>query len=104
MKICYCLEIPNWIGDEIMTENSEILEKVANIFREIFDDTELMISRETSAIDIDDWDSFEQISLVVAIEKKFNIKFGVMDTINLKNVGDMIDLIELKLSQQEKEA
>ena len=43
--------------------------------------------------DIEDWDSLEQINLLTAIEKKFNIKFKLADVRNLKNVGDLLDLV-----------
>ncbi len=76
---------------------TEITEKVTEIFREIFDDDELVISGETTANDIEDWDSLEQINILVAIEKAFSIKFSVSEVEGLRNVGEMLDLIERKL-------
>ena len=58
-----------------MTEQA-ILEAVQEIFRDNFDDDTLEITRATCADDIEDWDSLEQINLLTAIEKKFNIKFN----------------------------
>ena len=52
----------------------EILSAVQDIFRDNFDDDSLEINRSTCADDIEDWDSLEQINLLTAIEKKFNIK------------------------------
>ena len=52
----------------------EILNSLEEIFKDIFDDEELKLERETSADDIDDWDSLAQINLIVAIEKEFNVK------------------------------
>ena len=75
-----------------MTEQA-ILEAVQEIFRDNFDDEELVITPETCADDIEDWDSLEQINLLTAIEKKFNIKFKLADVRNLKNVGDLLDLV-----------
>ena len=75
-----------------MTEQA-ILEAVQEIFRDNFDDDTLEITRATSADDIEDWDSLEQINLLTAIEKKFNIKFKLADVRNLKNVGDLLDLV-----------
>ena len=74
-----------------MTEQA-ILEAVQEIFRDNFDDDTLEINRATCADDIEDWDSLEQINLLTAIEKKFNIKFKLADVRNLKNVGDLLDL------------
>ena len=75
-----------------MTEQA-ILEAVQEIFRDNFDDDTLEITRATCADDIEDWDSLEQINLLTAIEKKFNIKFKLADVRNLKNVGDLLDLV-----------
>ena len=75
-----------------MTEQA-ILEAVQEIFRDNFDDDTLEINRATCADDIEDWDSLEQINLLTAIEKKFNIKFKLADVRNLKNVGDLLDLV-----------
>ena len=74
-------------------EMQEIFNTVQDIFRDNFDDDELVITRETSSDDIEDWDSLEQINLLTAIEKKFNIKFKLADVRNLKNVGDLLDLV-----------
>ena len=63
-----------------MTEQA-ILEAVQEIFRDNFDDDTLEITR------------LEQINLLTAIEKKFNIKFKLADVRNLKNVGDLLDLV-----------
>ena len=75
-----------------MTEQA-ILEAVQEIFRDNFDDDTLESTRATCADDIEDWDSLEQINLLTAIEKKFNIKFKLADVRNLKNVGDLLDLV-----------
>ena len=75
-----------------MTEQA-ILEAVQEIFRDNFDDGTLVITRETCADDIEDWDSLEQINLLTAIEKKFSIKFKLADIRGLKDVGDLLDLV-----------
>ena len=71
----------------------EILSAVQDIFRDNFDDDSLEINRSTCADDIEDWDSLEQINLLTAIEKKFNIKFKLADVRGLKDVGDLLDLV-----------
>ena len=76
-----------------MTEQ-EILEAVQEIFRDNFDDDTLVITRDTCADDIEDWDSLEQINLLTAMEKKFGLKFKLDDVRGLENVGDLLDLIE----------
>ena len=78
--------------------NREIIfHNVQEIFRDVFDEDTLNISDETSPDDIEEWDSLNQINLVSAIEKEFNIKFSLTELISLKDVGAMIDLMILKL-------
>lgn len=71
----------------------EVFDKLQDIFVDVFDDDTLEITEETSSNDIEDWDSLEQINLVVAIEKVFSLKFNMTEVGKLKNVGEMVDLI-----------
>lgn len=71
----------------------QLFDAVQDIFRDNFDDDSIVLTRETTADDIEDWDSLEQINLLTAIEKQFGIKFKLDDVRNLANVGDMLDLI-----------
>ncbi len=75
----------------------EIKERLQEIFRDIFDDEELEIREEMSAKDIEDWDSLAQINLIIAIEKEFGVKFNLEEVSKLKNIGEMLGLISLKL-------
>ena len=75
---------------------NNILKKINKIFQLIFDDKYLKISKKTSAKDIDEWDSLAQIKLISRIEKDFKLRFNIKEINNLKNVGEMIDLIEKK--------
>ena len=72
----------------------EIFAQLTEIFQDVFDDDEIVLTEETTADDIEDWDSLEQINLLVAIEKQFNIKFQLADVADLENVGAMADLVE----------
>lgn len=76
---------------------SEIYEKLTDIFRENFDDDSIVLKPETTANDIEDWDSLEQINLIGRIESKLGIAFDIKETLTLENVGDMVELIESKL-------
>lgn len=71
----------------------EVLERLTMVFRSVFDDEEIVLTAETTAADIDDWDSLEHINLLVAVEQEFNIKFNMNEVSNMKNVGEMIDII-----------
>jgi acyl carrier protein len=73
------------------------IDTLNEIFRQVFDDPGIVIKRETTADDIDEWDSLSHINLVIAVESKFNIKFALGELQTLKNVGDMVDLIEKKI-------
>lgn len=77
----------------------EIFDEVRKIFWNVFDDDSLVIADATNADDIEDWDSFEHINLVVAMEKKFQLKFDLKEVGTLKNVGEMVDLIEKRLKK-----
>ncbi|OFZ16601.1 MAG: acyl carrier protein [Bdellovibrionales bacterium GWA2_49_15] len=70
--------------------------KLQELFRDIFDDDSIVLKPETCANDIEDWDSLMHINLIVAIEKEWGIKFALGELSNLKNVKDMLVLIESK--------
>jgi acyl carrier protein len=76
----------------------DLLPEVQEIFRDIFDDESLVITAESNASTVEDWDSLAHVNLVTAIEKKYKIKFALAELQELKNVGDMIELIEKKLA------
>lgn len=75
----------------------EIIEELQEIFRGIFDDEELVISRDTTAEDIEDWDSLTHMQLITEIEKKFGIKFTTAEIVKASDLGEFIDIIEEKL-------
>jgi len=77
----------------------EILELIQPIFRYVFDEDDLIITGKTCNDDIEDWDSLAQINLVVSIEKEFSLKFTLAELANLRDVSDMVGLIQAKLSQ-----
>ncbi|BEG56984.1 acyl carrier protein [Helicobacter sp. NHP21005] len=78
-------------------ETAQIFSQLQEIFRDIFDDSSLVINESTNASDIEDWDSLNHISLISAIEKHFKVKFHLSELQGLKNVGEMVALIERKL-------
>jgi acyl carrier protein len=75
----------------------EMMGIVQDIFRDIFDDDELLVKEYSNAETVEDWDSLAHINLVTAIEKEFRIRFALGELNALKDVGDMLDLIETKL-------
>ena len=80
---------------------SDILHDVQAVFRDVFDDDELVIGRSTSADDLDDWNSIANIGLFVAIERAFGVKLATAEMAQLtregQTVGDLVSLLEKKL-------
>jgi acyl carrier protein len=73
--------------------------RVQDIFRDIFDEHDMVIKDKTNSEDVEEWDSLNHINLVSAIEKEFKIKFTLVELITLKDVGAMVDLMLKKLTQ-----
>ncbi len=76
----------------------EIFGKLNEVFRDVFEDDDITVSDATTADDIEDWDSLEHINLINAIEQEFGIKFNMGQIVSMKNVGEMVTIIESKLS------
>ncbi len=75
----------------------DVLNQVNSIFIDVLDKKDINLTDETSARDIEEWDSLAHIHLIVAIERKFNIRFSSKDMQSWENVGEMIDCICEKL-------
>ena len=78
-------------------ERNVILKRVEEIFREELELNDLVFSDETTADDVEEWDSLSHIQLIVAIEKEFNLKFSSREIMSWANVGEMIDCIQKKI-------
>ena len=78
----------------------KVFNGVQDIFRDIFDEDDMVIGDDTSSDDVDEWDSLNHINLVSAIEKDFKIRFSLSELIVLKDVGAMVDLMMDKLNNQ----
>lgn len=74
-------------------DRNYILTKLTPIFREELDNEEIELNDETTASDIEEWDSLSHIQLIVAIEKAFGIRFTSSEIQSWNNVGEMIDSI-----------
>jgi acyl carrier protein len=69
------------------------LEKVQEVFREIFLDDTLVITEKTSPLDIDEWDSLAQINILAAVESVFNIRFTADEMSSISDVGTLLRAI-----------
>ena len=78
---------------------SDILDKLQPIFQDIFENDQLLITAESNADTVEDWDSLAHIVLIFTIEQEFEIKFALGELEAMKNVGDMVELMQTKLSK-----
>ncbi len=75
-----------------------IFEELNKIFRTVFDDEDITVQDESTAADVDGWDSLSHVNLIIAIEQKFKIKFSTKELLTFKNVGDLRRAIESKVN------
>ena len=78
-------------------ETAEIYRRLTELFRELFADDSIELSPETTANDIEGWDSFNHISVIVAVETRFGVKMTTGEIERLANVGALVAAIEAKL-------
>jgi acyl carrier protein len=78
-----------------MTE-AEILETLTQLFRDVFDDDDIVLSADTTAHDVEGWDSQAHVNLIVAAEVRFGIRFRTAELESLRNVGQFVQLIQAK--------
>lgn len=74
----------------------KIIKELLPIFKNVFDDDDLIVNENTTSEDVDGWDSLAHIRLVVAIEKFYGLRFSASEISNLANVGEMAELINRK--------
>ena len=75
----------------------KVRDKLNGIFQEVFKDESIQIKPGMTANDIEGWDSFSHVTLIVAIEIRFNIKFSLKETLSFKDIGDLMRCIEKKI-------
>jgi acyl carrier protein len=77
-------------------DETETLEKLSAILRDVLDDPAIMLTRTTTAQDVAGWDSMVNITFIVEVERGFGIKFKTAEVEEMRNVGEMIDMIAAK--------
>ena len=75
----------------------EIVERMQAVFRDVFDDEELVLREDLTAADVDNWDSLTHINMIVGMEREFKVKFTTPEVGSLKNVGELKALVQKKL-------
>ncbi len=76
---------------------AEIYKVLDKVFQDVFDDPKIHVNDGTTADDIDAWDSLEHINLIAAVEKKFKVRFKMKEVSTMKNVGEMVDIIQARM-------
>ena len=71
----------------------EVFATLNEVFQDVFDDESITVNEETTADDIEDWDSLEHINLIAAVEQEFGMKFTMGQGVTMKNVGEMAEII-----------
>jgi len=74
-----------------------VMEKLTGIFRTVFDNEDIALRPETTANDVDGWDSLAHVNLILAVEKGFGFRFTQKELLTFKNVGDLASSIESKI-------
>ncbi len=77
----------------------EIFTRLNGVFRDVFDDDSIVVRPDTTADDIEDWDSLEHITLISAVEKEFGMKFRMGEISSMKNVGEMANIISSRATK-----
>jgi acyl carrier protein len=78
-------------------DESAIYKRLNEIFRDILDDEQITLTPETTATDIPEWDSFNHVNISVACEAAFGIRFKAAELEELRNVGELVQIIQRKL-------
>jgi len=81
-------------------QSEEIYAQLTTIFHDIFDGDALVLTPNLTAAEVPEWDSFNHINLIVAVESRFKIKFQTAEIEQLHTVGHLVDLIAAKLAAQ----
>jgi acyl carrier protein len=81
-----------------MTTRQEIISELAETMVDVFDVDDLVVTEQTSADDVEEWDSLSHVRFVVAVERKYGLKFKNAEIESLKTVGDLADLISKKMA------
>ena len=79
-------------------QTATIYAELTPIFRDLFDDDDLVPTANLTAAEVPEWDSFNHINLVVAIEDHFGVKFHTAELESLQSVGQLVSLLEKKLA------
>jgi len=83
-----------------MVASPELYDRLTKVFHDVFDDDDIALAPQLTADDVDGWDSLTHIRLVLSVQKEFGVTFSSGEVTQLKNVGDLAELIAKKLDVQ----
>ena len=75
-----------------------ILDRIAEVLRDVFDDADLSVSEETTAADVDGWDSVVNVEVMVALERAFGVRFRTAELVGFENLGVLARTLEERIA------
>ena len=87
---------PTHVYDRYDNMDDALLTQLTNVFREVFADDALCVSRATTASDVKGWNSLKHITLMLSVQRAFRVRFSAAETSQLRSVGELIDLVHAK--------
>lgn len=78
----------------------DLTREITDVFRSVFEDDDLIVTRETTAADVSGWDSLQHVTLVLSVEARFGIRFSSSEVSSLRSVGELMDIVERRLNRQ----
>jgi acyl carrier protein len=85
-----------------MLTKEEVMAQLNEVFRDVFDNDSIRVYEDTTADDIDEWDSLEHIRLIDAVESEFNMRFSMKEVSSMKNVGEMAEIVAERSQPKKK--
>ncbi len=80
--------------------SDELLEQIQGIFQDVFDRPDLVVTRESNAQNVEDWDSLTHVNIILAIEHRYKVKFALGEVRSLNNVGELITALEREIARR----
>ena len=75
----------------------DLMSELTQVFQDVFEDDDLVISRATTAADVAGWDSLQHVTLILQVERQFGFRLSSAEVADLKSVGDLLDIVQRRL-------
>lgn len=90
----------SWGAQVVTLEHPDVYERLTDVFRDVFQDDDIVLFPEMTAADVDGWDSLANIRLILAVETAFSIRLSAAQAASLAKLGDLVSLIASKIQQK----